>query len=169
MIFFFCQCHNFIWKHQSDVTREDFLPLCQHTTAPRSFATSAWSHPLQHKHNIQENGPVARIISPCNTNQLLSSASPPPSLYVPCLKHLSNGPTRWPDTHAGRWQIRLGRCTAQVSVHLHSMGPDGNSPRTLIQLSWSRRLLWASWKSHNNCTVWYTFYVFGLINAPGVH
>lgn len=53
-----------------------FYPQCQHTTAPPSFATSAWSHPLQHKHNIQEISPAARIISPCNTTQLLSSGSP---------------------------------------------------------------------------------------------
>ena len=86
-----------------------FSPQCQHTTAPPSFATSAWSHPLQHKHNIQETIPTARIISACNTTRLLSSRSPskPPSLRPPSLKLLSNGPSRWPLT-AGWRQITPG-------------------------------------------------------------
>ena len=56
-----------------------------------------WSHPLQHKHNIQETSPAARIIRPCNTTRLLSSSSPstlPRS--IPSLKLMSNGPTGWP-------------------------------------------------------------------------
>lgn len=100
---FFFQCHwkHFLFKHQSDAIRDDFSPQCQHTTAPPSFATSAWSHPLQHKHNIQETSPAARIISPCNTTRLLSSCSLSTlSRSIPSLKLLSNGPAdRWPDTH----------------------------------------------------------------------
>lgn len=74
-----------------------FLPQCQHTTAPPSFATSAWSHPLQHKHNMQETSPAVRIISPCSTTQLLSSCSPSTLPRPdPSLKLLSDGSTHWP-------------------------------------------------------------------------
>lgn len=64
-------------------------PTTKHITTPPSFATSAWSHPLQHKHNIQETRPTARIISPGNTTLFLC---PPP----PSSKLLSKGPTCWP-------------------------------------------------------------------------
>lgn len=90
-----------LFKHSIRCHPGWFSPQCQHTTAPPSFATSAWSHPLQHKH-IQETRPAARIISPCNTTRLLSSGSPlrPSPRSVPSLKLLSNGPAdRWLDTH----------------------------------------------------------------------
>lgn len=79
---FRCPWKQFLFKPQSDVIRGWFSSQCQHTTAPPSFATSAWSRPLQHKHNILETSPTARIISPCNTTQLLSSDSPSASLSL---------------------------------------------------------------------------------------
>lgn len=129
MIFFTVVWKHFLFKRQSDVIWDDFPPQSEHTTAPPSFATSAWSHPLQHQHNIQETGPSPRIISPCNTTLLLCSISSPSTLprSVPSLKLLSNGPTCWP--LAGHpllvWrQIRAGPWRASVSIRLQRLWPS---------------------------------------------
>lgn len=55
-----------------------FSPQCQHTTAPPSFATSAWSRPLQHKPRPgKKKKPAACIINPGYTAPALSCCSPP--------------------------------------------------------------------------------------------
>lgn len=102
----------------SSNTSKTVFSMCQHTTA---FATSAWSDPLQHKHNSQESSPAARIISPCNTTRLLSCGSPsnPPSLH-PLLKALvkwADAPTAGRAPTAGWRQIEPGPSLDSCGFH----------------------------------------------------
>lgn len=123
-----------------------FPPQSQYTTTS-SFATSAWSHRLQHKHNIQETSPTARIISPCNTTRLLCSGSALPlrSLHSKLECALARHPLQV-DNRSDPWIV-------SVFFHLQRLRPSNTdllaSNRASWQLgppSWTRGWFRAEWK-----------------------